>query len=261
VADNLDQAAEDLVREWSTERRMGWVTDVASPAPTPTVEPVADRPDLESARRAALSHARLSATFEARRDALPPDPSLEIVSVNRRLRELRELCRDLERGEGAWAGTEAGRAARELIEARRELARLASITEHAGWRDRRFYRRQTAIWSEREARALARWDDHGAPEARRLDRALAEGDAAIEDLCTHRERVVDRLQEFQDRSTGSARSLNESQRAIYYQRDRLDRIEQRPVSRYIAERSRPRVPGAIDRGHVHGRDIGHGLGR
>jgi hypothetical protein len=27
VADNLDQAAEDLARDWSAERRIGWVTD------------------------------------------------------------------------------------------------------------------------------------------------------------------------------------------------------------------------------------------
>jgi hypothetical protein len=263
VADNLDQAAEDLVREWSAERRMGWVTDVASPAPAPTVEPVADRPHLESPRTAALSHARLSATFEARRDALLPDPSLEIVAVNRGLRDLRERRRDLERGEGIWTNTEAGRAAREVMVARRELARSASRTEHARWRDRRFYRTQAAIWSEKEAEALGRWAEHGAPEARRLDRALADGDAAIEDLRTRRDTVTDRLQESKERETTSARSLSEFEREMYAHRDHLDGIEPPAIAQGRTERSVRRFGGDLDRGHDYGiaRDLGHGLGR
>jgi hypothetical protein len=263
VADNLDQAAEDLVREWSAERRMGWVTDVSSPAPAPTVETVADRPDLESARTAALSHARLSATFEARRDAIPPDLSLEIVAVNRRLREVRDLRRDLDRGEGVWANTEAGRAARGLMEARRKLAHSAAMTEHAGWRERRFYRKEAAIWSEKEAEALGRWAEHGAPEARRLDRALANGDAAIEDLRTRRDNVADRPDKSKERSTMSARSLSEFERDMYAQRDHLDGIEQSSVSRDLARQSRVGVPGALDHEELRGisRDISHGLGR
>jgi hypothetical protein len=262
VADNLDQAAEDLVREWSAERRMGWVTDVASPAPSPTVEPVADRLDLESARTAALSHARLSATFEARRDAIPPDPSLEIVAVNRRLRELRDLRHDLDRGEGVWANTEAGRAARELMEAKRKLARSAAMTEHAGWRERRFHRKEAAVWSEREAVALGRWVEHGAPEARRLERALADGEAAIEDLRIRRDNVADRLDESKERSATSARSLSEFERDMYVHRDHLDGIEQPAAGREVR---RPRLPvkSGLDSSYEYGlgMDLDGGMGR
>ena len=145
--DNLDQATEDLVREWSAERRMGWATDLGRSASGPTVDAVADRPDLKGARVAALSYARLSATHGARTAAVPPNPLLEIAAVNGQLREVHQLRRDLECGEGRWADTEAGRAARDAIVARPELARAASMSERAGWRQRRSYRRQAAMWS------------------------------------------------------------------------------------------------------------------
>jgi hypothetical protein len=68
-----------------------------------------------------------------------------------------------------WADTEAGRAALEMMVARREWARSTSMAERAGWRDRRFYRKQASVWSEREAVALGLRVTHGASQAERLD--------------------------------------------------------------------------------------------
>ncbi len=119
VADNLDQAIEDLAREWSAERRMGWATDIGSPVAAPTVDGVAGRPDLESARAAALYHACLSATTEARR---APFPRTRTSRSPRSTGECGTSASFEQTSSVANVSgdTEAGRAARGLIEASRE---------------------------------------------------------------------------------------------------------------------------------------------
>jgi conjugative relaxase-like TrwC/TraI family protein len=262
AADNLDQATEDLVREWSAERRMGWATDLGRSASGPTVDAVADRPDLKLARVAALSYARLSATHGARTAAVPPNPLLEIAAVNGQLREVHQLRRDLECGEGRWADTEAGRAARDAIVARRELARAASMSERAGWRQRRSYRRQAAMWSEMHAEALGRWATYGAPEAERLDARLAEGEAKLQDLGSRREGRLYAVHHLTERSKDSARALRDLERHIDGGRDALDRIESTAISGRSTERSilPPSRMRDLDSDHGLGRELGHGLG-
>jgi hypothetical protein len=263
VADSLDQAAEDLAREWSAERRMAWVTDIASPAPAPTVDPVADRPDLESARTAALSHARLSATLEARRAAIPPDPSLDAVDLHKHLRQVRQLRSDLAEGHGVWADTEAGRAGRDLTEARRRVARSSRMSESArGWRERRSHRKEAATWTQREAEALGRWKAYGEPEADRLDRVLIKAEGAAPELTKRRDHRSDSLGAFHERRSSSARTLSEFERDVGTLRDRLDGIE-RPLSKKPFDRSRPDPRRGFDHDYRPrlDRDIGHGLGR
>jgi hypothetical protein len=284
VADSLDQAAEDLQREWSAERRMGWASDLGVPDINPQVyendklaslvyegkrlaNRAAGMPEADRAREAALSHARLSATYFGRTAAVPKNPALEIAAANGRLHELREQRRQLERGEGPWANTEAGRAARDVMEARREMGRAASMAEQARWRDRPSYKKRAAAWSEREAEALGRWAGYGAPEARSLDGLIAEGENSVGRLGKGRDRQQRNLDSF-DRGRTKSR-LGEFERDIYALRDRLDGIEPSSVVRDRGERSVHRVTGGLD--HDHGldydhyrgisRDLGRGLGR
>jgi hypothetical protein len=129
-----------------------------------------ERARPERAHKAALSHARLSATIEARLAAVPTDPTLEVVEVNKQLRQVRQLRTDLEEGRGVWANTEAGRAGRDLTEARRRATRSSRMAEAArGWRERRSHRKEAAAWTKREAQALGRWRAYGQPEADRID--------------------------------------------------------------------------------------------
>ncbi|HEY1633469.1 MAG TPA: MobF family relaxase [Acidimicrobiales bacterium] len=261
VADNLDQAVEDLAREWSAERRLGWATDVASPVAAPTVEAAAGRRDLEGARTVALSRACLSATHQARQAAAPPDPSLEIVAVNARLREVRQLRRDLGAGEGVWEHTKAGRTARELAQTQRRAAWSSSMAEHArGWRERRSYRKEAEAWSEKQAEARASWDRDGAPEAERLDRLIADGETAIGDLKAGRERRGESLSDSQERKRSSGRRLDDLRLDIEAQRDRLDGIERQAVARRPS-RSLVHLRGGVDDGHGIGHDLGRGIGR
>jgi hypothetical protein len=228
------------------------------------VEPVADRPDLESARTAAISHARLSATSEARRAAIPPNPTLDIVDINKQLREVRQLREDLERGPGVWADTAAGRAGRDLAEARRSATRSSRLDETAsGWRERRFHRKEAAIWTEREAEALGRWCAYGEPEASRLDGLIAKGENAGKELGRRRDLRSPSFDEFSRYRSSSARTLDELQRDIESLRDHRDGVESPLVARSRVERSVLRPRGGLD---YHGdgvisRDLGHGLGR
>jgi hypothetical protein len=286
VADGLDQATEDLRREWSSERRMGWATDLGVPDRRPQVEVsendklaalvrdskrLADRAagkhEAERARQAALAHARLEAIYFARTAAVPKSLSVEIAAVNGRLRELRDLRRDLACGEGVWADTQAGMAARDVIEARREMGRAASMADRAGWRPRPSFRRQLDLWSERKAEALGRWYRHAAPEARKLDGAIAEGEKRLEKLGEGRDRrlrITDGLGLDRTKSR-----LGDLGRDIYAHRDHLDEIEAPAVARDRAEKSilRPRRgpdhDDSLGYDHYRGisRDLGHGRGR
>ena len=72
VADNLDQAAEDLTRDWSVDHRARWAIDSGTPA----TEPLAVEHDDQApaGMRAALRHARLQAERDAVAAAIPRRP-------------------------------------------------------------------------------------------------------------------------------------------------------------------------------------------
>lgn len=63
VADSLDQAVEDLGREWGPDRRLGWVIDTGTPMTEPreietsrsVARPMADRPASRRHRRTSLA--------------------------------------------------------------------------------------------------------------------------------------------------------------------------------------------------------------
>jgi hypothetical protein len=139
--------------------------------------------------------------------------------------------------------------------------------DQAGWRHRRSYRKEVAAWSEREAEALERWHRHGAPEVRRLEGQIVEGEKAVEELGKGYDRLERVLDGFQlDRTRSRLRDYSED---IYALRDRLDRIEPPSLSRDRAERSELRPPPRPDHDDGIGydyyrglsRDLGRGLGR
>jgi len=194
----------------------------------------------------------------------PTDPNLDIVDLNKQLRKVRQLRSDLAEGRGVWADTEAGRAGRELTEARRRAARSSSMAENAGgWRERRYHRKEAAAWTDRMAEALGRWKVHGAPEAGRLDGLLAQGEEAVQELTTRRDHRVESLAELDARRNGASRMLGTFERDIDALRDRLDGIDRPFEAKGQAERSFLRARAGLDYNPDHGirRDLGHGLGR
>jgi hypothetical protein len=82
VADDVDQAAEDLRRKWARERRPRWITDTDTPAPDGTSR----RPHVHRHTEPAPRAARLRAERAALVATLPPDPTAtQLISAVDRL--------------------------------------------------------------------------------------------------------------------------------------------------------------------------------
>ena len=128
VADDIGQAREDLVREWSSERRPTWAIDTGIPGPgeldraTLAALPVSDR-----VRAIALVGAQARLGADAARAALPPEPGPKLEPATATLAGLRQQRADLEAAAGAYEQTEAGQAVRDLRASGAELGPLSIL--------------------------------------------------------------------------------------------------------------------------------------
>jgi hypothetical protein len=170
VADDLDQAAEDLVREWSVERRVRWAIDTGTPAPG--LGP--DRPPVAIAPDSAMRLACLRAEREAVAAAIPPDPGPQLRRLREQAADLCRAQRELEPGWVHYPSTPEGEAVRGLTEARfkRSQAEEFARMERMGWRSRREWRRSARDWAKEETAAQERYDRVAGPELDRLSREL-----------------------------------------------------------------------------------------
>ena len=171
VADDLDQAVEDLTRDWSVDRRARWAIDSGTPATHPL--------DIERTRAApgtiqeALRLARLEAERRAIATVIPPDRSAQLAEVDRRLNRLRRDRTDLQAGRGRYAGTPEGDAALRLLHARRQHQDAERHAEASGsWRDRRHWRKEATHWADEESGAEATYVATVGPHVNRLDQAI-----------------------------------------------------------------------------------------
>jgi hypothetical protein len=168
VADNLDQAAEDLTRDWSVDHRARRAIDSGTPATEPLA--VEHHHHAPAGMRAALHHARLQAERDAIAAAIPHNHGAELAATDRRLAALRQERTDLLTGHGRYAGAPEGDAARDLIHARRQRVDAEHHAATAtGWRDRRHWTKEVACRSKRETAAQTAYDHTTAPQAHRLD--------------------------------------------------------------------------------------------
>jgi conjugative relaxase-like TrwC/TraI family protein len=168
VADDVEQAREDLAREWSAERRPAWVIDSG----TPVTDPAAVEANQRVARpmRDALRRGRLAAERAAIAAVIPPDPSTEMLTVERALKRIHSQRQDLAAGKGRYAEGPVGHAVWELDQADMNIARLKRDLDRsdASRKDRRRYRVELADWQERQRAASRAVAALTAPEASRL---------------------------------------------------------------------------------------------
>lgn len=177
VADDLDQAKEDLAREWSAETRARWVIDTATPT---------DRPVL--ARRPSVEHVLDRASLEAQRRALtaviPPDPEQQLREVRHGLHRIAQAEHDLATGTGIWAHTEINSAVNRLLDIRHTKK---DAEEHAhehgrGRRYRRHWQAQAEALMDAEHAAEARYKELAAPIRTNLSTTRRQLDGRTEDL-------------------------------------------------------------------------------
>lgn len=186
VADDQEQAIEDLARDWSNERRQRWTIDTGTPA-----EPAAAPSRAEKRIDAALRDGQLKAERDAVAGAIPANPTQSLVRARQDLDQLRQARENLGTGGGQYEGTDVGSAARSLSEAKRQRRQAEHLAYDPAtpWIAKRQWRRTARSWTAREARANATFTEKAGPELDCLGRELPQdqGQSASEHLARHAE--------------------------------------------------------------------------
>jgi hypothetical protein len=182
VADDPDQAVEDLRRDWSTEQRQRWAIDTG----TPTTDALAaeQEPAAPAELRWSLRRARLQAERDALVALIPPDPSRELVRAHIRAGQLRDQLHDLEHGAGCYEHTALGAAARAAQDAHRRRVRAErGLTDpRLGWLNKRSWRRELAMAHDALDELQLRWNVVVEPERTQLADALRDVEGAALEL-------------------------------------------------------------------------------
>jgi hypothetical protein len=208
IADDPDQAVEDLTRDWAVDRRARWAIDSGTPANKP--HDVERDQAVPSALREALRLARLTAQRQAIEAAVPADRTPELQAVAQRLAALHQDRRDLEAGRGRHADTAEGEAVRHLDTARARRGEAERFADTADSRRmRRHWRHDANAWGDREAKAQSVYDELVVPEAERLNHQIGDMDDHANELRAHQEDRIAWLNEHPEatrRSKPSARN-------------------------------------------------------
>src|SRR5581483_4987381 len=184
IADSVDQAAEDLCRDWAVDHRARWAIDPGTPATDPLAVERDDR--APAGMPAALRLARLQAERQAVAAAIPPDPAPELALVERQLAELRRDRTHLLTGQGRYAGAPEGETARRYLEALDKHHDAQRHTETGGgWRERRRWRNEVTVWAERESNAKVAYAATIGPKLRQRDSHHPGQDLAFRPELTH----------------------------------------------------------------------------
>jgi hypothetical protein len=168
VADSVEQAVEDLRRDWRAERRLTWAID-RSPG---TGRSPAARRDVD----AALRRGQLLAERRALLATVPANPFAAIRVAERELDRLRRRRADLESGRGSYANHPLNRAVLDLKQAEANVARLqGNLTgRRLPRRERREKETQLAHSRARLAALAQKVDDVRTPAGKQIDREEAE---------------------------------------------------------------------------------------
>jgi conjugative relaxase-like TrwC/TraI family protein len=176
VADDVDQAAEDLRRDWASEGRQQWVLDTDSPAPPGTGR----HPYLHRRTEPVLRAARLLAERAALLADLPPDPTGTLRHAQQQAATIRHQLDDLHAGTGPHAHTPIGEAARRLrtTEHNHQQARQQTAGPGLSRRQHRSAERLAQAWAEELADARYQWSTVAGSTERLLLDALDDAENA-----------------------------------------------------------------------------------
>jgi conjugative relaxase-like TrwC/TraI family protein len=179
VADDLGQAIEDVTHDWSVDRNQQWITRTATAV---GVDPsIRALPEDPAARRA-----RLLAELDTLERHAPPDVTAEVAAARADLDRIRPSRDDLMCGAGRWHHTPAGRAARDVDQARRQRQHAEHWIQlpHIARRERPGWRRVVQSAAPTEAWAQRAWIAHGQPAVDRLDRRITRAERRVAELET-----------------------------------------------------------------------------
>jgi hypothetical protein len=245
VADDLEQAADDLRRDWSTERTPTWAIDTGLPDPHHlTNDTLAGLAEDERIRMAALAHTRTVIAADALSRIGTSEVAPTLVDARIALEGAQRARDDLAAGSGAYQYTDAGRAVADLAHAKAAWTVAQRKAENSPrWHDRRSSAKQADGWSQREADAQQRWKIHVAPEAIRLDRLIARHEATVERLTALHARQEAAARRLAEQAWELRRTSSRLATGLDRYRNRVDGITRPPTSRFGPARLRQtRVP-------------------
>lgn len=223
VADDTDQACEDLRRDWGNRRTPVWALDTGLPAPE---EMPAGLQEADQARVVALLHAREASAGRAASRVGPPTRSPQLAEAQASLDRARQDRSDLDTGEGVYAETDAGRAVVDAAHARHALTAVRwTAARRTRRRDRRDAAKQIPALETADADAGRRWEAHVDPEAARLDHHIDRLDATVKHLAGRDERRATAIRSVIEAGFEHQRAAKQLARRLDAHRNHLDRPE------------------------------------
>jgi hypothetical protein len=205
VAEDVDQAVEDLQLDWAHEQRPRWAIDTGTPETSAvraerSWEVPADlRANLRGARQEAENHAR----GELPAPETAPSPGL----IRQRLDDAHRQLARLEEAMGPFGDAELTAAADALTAARnrRVLAERTTTAPGLSWRGRRRWQREAAASRAAEQQATNTWTALAEPRRRQLTDQIHQLEETVPSLPAQPER---------DRITGGDPTLEQLVRSV-----------------------------------------------
>jgi len=270
VADDVDQALEDLEREWPRERRQRWAIDSGTPATDPAAVERDTR--TEPSMRNALRQARLRAERDAVITSIPPDVTAELRTTRDALAGERKALTDLDTGRGRWAGTKIGDIAKVIDDtgrARQEAVRR-SKSPYASRGEVRTAKRDVKQAEARLDQAGERFEKLAAPLRAQVASTIEAFDATVLDLEDRSHARTEWLAEHPDtvrRIKHLDTQLEVIGGALQVERDLRDGIDRTPaLSRSAPQSLRQQLLNELPapqphptRPAIEGPDLGIGL--
>jgi hypothetical protein len=228
VADDVDQAAEDLKRDWPRENRQRWAIDSGTPSTEP--QQVEQDRDADPSIRNALRQARLRAERDALTASIPADPAEDLHRNRTDLAAQRQALADLSTGRGVWEEIDVGILARQIsvIESARQEAVSRSKAPSASRRDVRAAKREINQAEARLDEIRPRFEKLEAPRADHVDRSideLEEEQTALVIRASERRQWIAEHPETLRRLRHLHTELSVIDRALGHERDVIDGIQ------------------------------------
>ncbi len=266
AADDVDQAAEDLKRDWPRENRQRWAIDSGTPSTEP--HQVEHDAAADPSIRNALRQARLRAERDAVAASIPADPARELGRVRIEVVAQRQALADLDTGSRRWDGTEVGTLAQQIktTERARQEAVWRSNSPRASRGDVRAAKREIKLADALLHEARPRYETLAAPQRDRINRTindLEHEQTALEVRGTTRRRWITDHPETIRRLRHLDTELGVIDRPLGVERDHLDGIEraiERP-QRSAADELLDLLPPTMQRPLPDTRELDLGLGR
>jgi conjugative relaxase-like TrwC/TraI family protein len=240
VADDQDQAVDDLRRDWTDRRSPTWAIDTGQPIQTEQPEQperAASSSVENQVRQVAVSRAQAQIAVAALEKVRRPRLEEAVEEAGMELQRAREARADLDTGDGVYHQTDAGRAVRDLHVAQAGAERARWEAEHAPrWRERRAAAKQAATWTELHADALDRCQMYVAPEAARLDADIQRCEKTFAEIVSRAEKQRVAYRTTVDTMIERSHETRDLSRVLRAYQDGLDDIQPpapRPAVRTI----------------------------